>query len=211
MSAKYDDGQLADLACYELGEDGYRSTLPEPPEAMLAHIRTDDKEKARFEEAKAIAYAFLNPPDDCPPMPSLKDFEEMQKEQEKRPADAHEMVQIVALSEGPGWVHTTGMELNFGLPELEIFDIPRFMYPAAGQILYGACDYLLNSGKTIEVGTAVQLGRLPPLQFIESPGQPDCVESRAWYTGRNVWRLVDLPVSPHVCEHCAKSDKEHLH
>lgn len=87
-----------------------------------------------------------------------------------------------------GWIHTHGME-NFGLPELEIRDVPSYMYGYAGDLLNKICDYMLNGSKPVEVGQTMQFGNFCVLRLVKGE-QRDQEEASHYEYAR--WQVVSL-------------------
>ena len=74
--------------------------------------------------------------------------------------DVMEAIQNHAVTTGEktlGWVHTHGMRV-YGLPELEIRDVPMMLVPAASMLLNEVADYMLNEDVVVKVGERMRLG-----------------------------------------------------
>lgn len=117
----------------------------------------------------------------------------------------HGHIQIVGIVDGPSWYHTQGMRL-FGLPELEIVGVPRYLYLAVGSLLNEIADYMINKDGVVSAGQTMQVGPSPPCMFIESPGREE-IDS-AWYDGKEVLRIVDFEGNV-GCAACPGD--EHMH
>jgi hypothetical protein len=67
--------------------------------------------------------------------------------------------------ETKGWVHTHGMD-DFGLPELEMRDIPGFLVEEAARMLKGVCDYMLDSGNKVCLGETMAFSERTVFRFV---------------------------------------------
>lgn len=77
-----------------------------------------------------------------------------------------------------GWVHTHGM-CKHNLPDLEIRGVPVFLAGAAMAVLRSVCDYMLDSGKKINLGENMALGERMVFSFrkaVPLPGEEDHYE-----------------------------------
>jgi hypothetical protein len=106
-------------------------------------------------------------------------------------------VQFHYLTDGretKGWVHTHGMDC-FGLPELEMRDIPGFLVEDAARMLKAVCDYMLDSGNKVCVGETMALSDRTVFRFVMSvpiPGEEEHYEVERW-------QIVEVE---HRCEEC---------
>jgi hypothetical protein len=108
-------------------------------------------------------------------------------------------VHLVTDGESRGWAHTHGME-RLGLPNLQIFGIPLFMGPAAAGILNSIADYMVTSGKKVEVGQKMGLG--PNCYVLLEKNAPP-----VWMTKEEIeshydherWTVVDIPEMAGKC------------
>lgn len=108
-------------------------------------------------------------------------------------------INVVMLSDGRGWIHTDGLR-HFGLPELEIVDLPRFLYAAAASLLQDIGDLMLSGERSFREGDIVVLDpHLPTLRLVASPAEND----HPLYSLMEVWRLVDCEDACR-CELCTK-------
>jgi predicted RNase H-like HicB family nuclease len=96
-------------------------------------------------------------------------------------------------------VHTDGMA-QFDKPDLEIVDIPSFMYPDAAFLLNNLADFILNGGEKFKVNERVQIG---PSIFRLALSPNTC-------RGNVMWRLEEMP-GAYQCAHCGGSHKKHSH
>lgn len=104
--------------------------------------------------------------------------------------DPQKHIQVHMVTSGEltsGWVHSHGMNA-FDLPEIEIRGVPTFMMFAAGVLVNEVCDYLLNSGKKVELGQTMRVGRDMPFRFEKLPPIPG--DEGHYQVER--WTLVDL-------------------
>jgi hypothetical protein len=114
--------------------------------------------------------------------------------------DVKKEIGVVVLTDGPGWVHTVGMD-RFGFPELEVVDLPRFLYVPAAILLNKLADRLLN-GKPVANGDVLEVGAAL-VQLVRSPGR----EGEPWYDEHAAWRVIDpvgyqQPCSNPNCSDC---------
>lgn len=81
-----------------------------------------------------------------------------------------------------GWIHTHGMDA-FGLPELEIRNVPALFVEAAAHILREACHYMKTPGVVVRVGETMAVSPKTAFQFIRPdplPGDEDHYEVERW-------------------------------
>jgi hypothetical protein len=75
-----------------------------------------------------------------------------------------------------------GMD-RLGLPELEMREVPAFLSEAAANILRHACDYMIDSGKTVVVDETMAVSPRTAFRFVKAkpiPGQDDHYETERW-------------------------------
>ena len=81
-----------------------------------------------------------------------------------------------------GWVHTHGMA-EYGLPELEIRDVPVFLCTPAGVLLRKVCDYMLDSGETVLLGDHMAFDKHTVFSFRNAtpiPGEEAHFDVERW-------------------------------
>lgn len=68
-----------------------------------------------------------------------------------------------------GHIFTRGME-KFGKPNIQVFDVPLWLYPVVTMVLNQVADYLLNHGGEIKSGESMKLdGPYMPFVFKDMP------------------------------------------
>lgn len=95
---------------------------------------------------------------------------------------------------GTGWVHTHGMTA-FGLPELEIRDVPDLFVEAAAGILRTVCHYLKTPGVVVRVGETMALSPKTAFRFV----RPDPIPGEDEHYRDERWRIVEIESS---CDGC---------
>lgn len=99
---------------------------------------------------------------------------------------------------GQRWIHTYGM-VELGFPELEIRNLPEFLYPPSMILLNRIASYIVFGGGVVKVGERMQVGNTV-VQFAEAPD----------WGKRKVWALVDVEGAM-KCEGCEDGQKGHTH
>ncbi len=82
-----------------------------------------------------------------------------------------ELHHVISGQDTKGWVHTHGMD-EYGLPELEIRDVPGFLAEDAARLLNHVCDYMLDSGNVIKLGETMAVSSRSRFRFIKSEAIP---------------------------------------
>ncbi len=93
-----------------------------------------------------------------------------------------------------GWLHTHGMD-QYGLPELEMRNVPAFLIEPAARILNQTCRYMRQPGVVVKEGETMQFSADAPFRFVRSkpiPGSEDHYQVERW-------ELVEIPTR---CAHC---------
>jgi hypothetical protein len=106
------------------------------------------------------------------------------------------MIHLVAEPTGV-WAHTHGLQ-KFGLPELEIRDVPTFLSRPAGDLLNAVADYLLNSGKTVRLGELLQADGFGLMQFVTREPKVPFVD----HYDHERWTLVSAAPEMCACDVC---------
>jgi hypothetical protein len=70
-----------------------------------------------------------------------------------------------------GWVHTHGMD-RYGLPELEIRDVPAVLVEAAGQLLLDVCEYMRRPDVKVRLGQTMGMTPGTRFRFVQGPSIP---------------------------------------
>jgi hypothetical protein len=107
---------------------------------------------------------------------------------------------VTSGEETKGWVHTHGMS-NYGLPELEIRNVPVFLGVPASTVLRAVCKYMLDSGKQINLGENMALNEKVAFSFrkaVPIPGEEDHYKAERW-------ELIDLACICQ-CEECRAAE-----
>ena len=99
-----------------------------------------------------------------------------------------------------GWVHTHGMD-QYGLPELEMRDVPGFLGEDAGRFLNSVCDYMLDSGSVIKLGETMAISPRTRFRFIK----PDPIPGEEEHYEVERWQIVDVEG---CCEECCLKPSE---
>lgn len=117
--------------------------------------------------------------------------------------DPTEVTQVIELAVVPskGWVYTRGMEM-FNLPNLEVRNIPLFLWRSAGSMLMEVADYMLNE-KPIKAGETMQLGHAF-LKF--EVGKPNLPEEAEHYEHE---MLLIVDGEGHKCACCENGSCKH--
>jgi len=115
----------------------------------------------------------------------------------------HIRIHLIAMptDRGPrGWLSTYGMR-ELGYAELEIRDVPMFLFAAAGSLLNSVCSYMVNGTKPVLEGQTMQEGsRLCVFQFKQlEPIRPD----QAGHYKHPRWCLIDPPGIECRCDVCS--------
>lgn len=102
---------------------------------------------------------------------------------------------------GPrGWLSTYGMQ-ELGYAELEIRDVPMFMFEAGVRLLNSVCSYIVNGDKPVLEGQVIQEGsRLCIFQFRQL--EPISADQAEHYEHPR-WCLVDPPGIENRCDVCS--------
>jgi rubredoxin len=89
---------------------------------------------------------------------------------------------VISGSDTKGWVHTHGMD-RFGLPELEMRNVPGFLAEVAANILREACDYMIDSGRQVSLGETMAVSERTVFRFVKAkpiPGQDNHYKTERW-------------------------------
>ena len=97
-----------------------------------------------------------------------------------------------------GWVHTHGLD-QFGLPELEIRNVPPMFAEAAAQILQEVGEYLREPGVVVKSGETMAVS--PHTAFRLVAAEPISGNEDHYEVER--WELVPFE---QVCECCGCSN-----
>jgi len=84
---------------------------------------------------------------------------------------------------------------RFGLPELEIRNVPSFLAESAALILRHTCDYMLDSGRKVSLGETMGLSDRTVFQFVKSEPLPG--EDEHYRVDR--WEIAEVEC---LCEEC---------
>jgi len=103
---------------------------------------------------------------------------------------------VTSGEETKGWVHTHGMA-EYGLPELEIRNVPVFLGVPASTVLRAVCEYMLDSGKRVSLGENMALNEKMAFSFRSAV--PISGEDEHYKVER--WELIDL-LDFCQCEEC---------
>ena len=110
------------------------------------------------------------------------------RQQKKRRINPGDVLQIHWVTDGElrGWTHTHGMEA-FGLPELELLDVPSYFVGAAQLLLSMVADYMLNE-RPVAAGERMELGPRDVVRFeVPTP----LVGQEGYYRDQAVLRVVE--------------------
>jgi hypothetical protein len=132
-------------------------------------------------------------------------------EEKKRPElKVQEVVQLHAVfgEDSPfNWIHTHGL-VTYGLPELEIRNLPVFMFPAGARLLNQVGQYMIDNRTAVKAGENMQVhdssGRPLILHFWESPPYPGAEDH---YEVERL-AIVDPPGMAQCCDECDREHKE---
>lgn len=94
-----------------------------------------------------------------------------------------------------GWIHTHGMD-RFGLPELEIRNVPSYFVDAAVRVLREVCRYMNQPGVVVKIGETMATSPKTAFRFVRAepiPGNEDHYQVERW-------QIVEIEPS---CEACA--------
>lgn len=91
------------------------------------------------------------------------------------------------------WLHTYGMD-HYGLPDLEVRDVPALWLCSAGDFLNGWATYMIRE-KAIKAGETLA-GGLHGIVKVRAVASPD-----PWWGEREALRLVPEEVH-HACAEC---------
>lgn len=72
---------------------------------------------------------------------------------------------------GTGWVHSHGMD-RYGLPELEVRNVPDFLAEAAARLLRHVCNYMLDSGRTVRAEETMATSPNTRFRFVRPEPMP---------------------------------------
>jgi len=115
------------------------------------------------------------------------------------PMTGIQMHHVTNGDETQGWVHTHGMTA-FGLPELEMRNVPSFLVEGAAKLLRSICHYMRQPGVVISVGETMATSPRTRFRFLKSqpiPGHENhFVEER--------WQIVEVEMS---CDECGTSSE----
>ena len=118
----------------------------------------------------------------------------------KKRADTVQVHWVMDGKHTKGWVHHHGMD-KYGLPELEIRDIPNFVGGYALVLLRQVCEYMLDSGKVIRLGETMSISPPMGFRFVQSvpiPGEED-------HYATERWQIVDVEC---CCDKCGLKPSE---
>ena len=123
--------------------------------------------------------------------------------------DPLKAIRVTLLPHAPlkGWVHSEGLAA-FGHPEIEVRNVPLFLFEAAGELINDIADMLLNgtaSGKPLLCGHVVQVSPLCIYRVVASEpfvGPSEDVEfANEILRAHPHWRIDDAPMEG-MCEGC---------
>lgn len=129
------------------------------------------------------------------------------------PVDVQEEIDVHVVTDGPdtvGWVHTHGMN-KFGLPELEIRNVPLMLSPFACGLLNEVAFYMINEEAKIKIGETMQCG---PSAFRFEKLEP--IASSMNHYEHERWTLTDVLRGECVecsCSNCRakREDEDQVH
>jgi len=105
-----------------------------------------------------------------------------------------------------GWVYTIGLAKQ-QLPELEIREVPTFMFAAAATILNNVADYMLNEELPIGLNETMELGsKFCIFRFVK---KPPIEGQEAFYTNER-WCLVEPGGLGSLCNECQGAMESHM-
>lgn len=106
--------------------------------------------------------------------------------------DIREHIVIHMVTDGQttkGWLHTHGMK-EFGLPELEMKGIPRFLFQQAGILLNHVAQYMydvIGSDNPVRLGQNMQAGPMCFVKFVKATPIPGDEEHYSY----DVWEVTE--------------------
>jgi hypothetical protein len=106
----------------------------------------------------------------------------LRKDEDKPTAHRIECHHVISGTETKGWVHTHGMD-QFGLPELEIRNVPAFLAVHAAAILRTVCDYMIDSGKKVALAETMAISDQSVVRFEKAEpmvGQENHYDTERW-------------------------------
>ena len=104
------------------------------------------------------------------------------KDEDKPTTHRIECHHVISGTETKGWVHTHGMD-QFGLPELEIRNVPAFLAGNAAAILRTVCDYMIDSGKKVALAETMAISDQSVVEFQKAEpmvGQENHYDTERW-------------------------------
>lgn len=128
------------------------------------------------------------------------------KKVSKKRIDPVKNIDITLVSEGPrkGWVRTVGMA-RFGKPELEMRNVPLFLFGPAGEMLNGLADMLLNETHDVKAGESIQFNDLCVFRVVRSAPfddkSIDGIKDNALLASAPHWTVIDEPMEG-MCTLC---------
>ena len=111
---------------------------------------------------------------------------------------ARDLIEIHVVQADTAWVHTHGLQ-DFGLAELEIRDVPRFLGMLAGRLLNDVADYMLNPERPVLVNDLIEIDDMGFVQVVPAVPQQGLIPG---HYDHERWTVIDAPLSLCRCETC---------
>lgn len=104
-------------------------------------------------------------------------------------------VDLVARGSLDGWVHTHGM-ITFGLPDLEMRQVPQPLMRAAGHMLLEIADYMVHSDRAVHLGEHMHIDCYGTVRFSKLEPISEHEDHYTWER----WAITDDVKQP--CPYC---------